>query len=123
MYGQICTYMNDHLPNYLCGFRKGYSIQYCLISKLEKWKRAFDNRKIAGSLLTDLFKAFDHELLIAKLESYGFDYLARAYIFSYLSHRRQRTKVNNYFSTWSNIKSGIPRVQSLTLYYLIYIYI
>ena len=112
MYGQIYTYMNDHLSNYLCGFRKGYSTQYCLIDMLEKWKRALDNRKIAGSLLTDLSKAFDclnHELLIAKLEAYGFDYLALDYIFSYLSHRRQRTKVNNYFSTWSNIKSGIPQ--------------
>ena len=51
MYDQICTYMNDYLSNYLCGFRKGYSTQYCLIDMLEKWKRALDNRKLAGSLL------------------------------------------------------------------------
>ena len=104
--------MDDYLSNYLCGFRKGYSTQYCLIDMLEKWKRALDNRKIAGSLLTDLSKAFDclnHELMIAKLEAYGFDYLALSYIYSYLSQRMQRTKVNNYFSTWSNIKSGIPQ--------------
>ena len=30
-------------------------------------------------------------------------------ISSYLFNRKQRTKVNNYFSTWSDIKSGIPQ--------------
>ena len=112
MYDQIYMYMNKHLSNYLCGFRKGYSTQYCLIAMLEKWKKALDKRKIAGALLTDLSKAFDclnHELLIAKLEAYGFDYLALAYILSYLTGREQRTKVNNSFSTWSVIKSGIPQ--------------
>ena len=112
MYNQICIYMDKYLSNYLCGFRKGFSTQYCLITMLEKWKKALDNRKNAGALLTDLSKAFDclnHELLIAKLEAYGFDYLALAYIFSYLSCRKQRTKVNNSFSIWSDIKSGIPQ--------------
>ena len=112
MYDQILLYMNNHLSNYLCGFRKGYSTQYCLIAMLEKWKKALDNHKNAGALLTDLSKAFDclnHELLIAKLEAYGFDYLALAYVFSYLSCRKQRTKLNNSLSTWSDIKSGIPQ--------------
>ena len=104
--------MNEHLSNYLCGFRQGYSTQYCLIAMLEKWKKALDKRKNAGALLTDLSKAFDclnHELLIAKLEAYGFDYSSLAYIFSYLSCRTQRTKVNNSFSKWYDIKSGIPQ--------------
>ena len=112
MYDQIYVYMNSHLSNYLCGFRKGYSAQYCLIVMLEKWKKALDKRNNAGALLTDLSKAFDclnHELLVAKLEAYGFDHLALAYILSYLSGRKQRTKVNNAFSTWSDIKSGIPQ--------------
>ena len=112
MFDQILLYMNNYLSNYLCGFRKGYSTQYCLIIMLEKWKKALDNSKNAGALLTDLYKAFNclnHELLIAKLEAYGFDYLALAYVFSYLSCRKQRTKLNNSFSTWSDIKSGIPQ--------------
>ena len=36
MYDQIEMYMNTHLSDYLCGFRKGYSTQYCLLSMLEK---------------------------------------------------------------------------------------
>ena len=112
MFDQICIYMNNHLSDYLCGFRKGYSTQQCLVVMLEKWRKALDKRKNAGALLTDLSKAFDclnHELLIAKLEAYGFDYLSLAYIFSYLSGRKQRTKVNNSFSKWSDIISGIPQ--------------
>ena len=79
---------------------------------LERWKKALDNRNIAGALLTDLSKAFDcfnHELLIEKLEAYGFHHSALTYIFSYLSDRKQRTKVNNLFSSWSNIGTGVPQ--------------
>ena len=51
----------------------------------------------------DLSKAFDninHELLIAKLEAYGFDESALNITLDYLSNRWQRTKVNTSFSTW-----------------------
>ena len=112
MYDQIYTYMNNHLSHYLCGFRKGYNTQHCLIAMLEKWRKALDKRNIAGALLTDLSKAFDclnHELLIAKLEAYGFNHLSLAFIYSYLSDRKQRTKVNNSFSEWADTKSGIPQ--------------
>ena len=46
----------------------------------------------------DLSKAFDtvnHNLLIAKLQAYGFSMKALKLIKSYLSNRWQRTKVNN----------------------------
>ena len=41
----------------------------------EKWKSAVDNRKMFGELLTDLSNAFDslsYDLLIAKVNAYGF---------------------------------------------------
>ena len=112
MYDQISAYIDKHLSKYLCGFRKGYSTQYCLIIMLEKWRKALDERNLAGALLTDLSKAFDclnHELLIAKLEAYGFDDTSLEFIYSYLLDRKQRTKINNSFSTWSDITSGIPQ--------------
>ena len=56
-----------------------------------------DKGGISGALLTDLCKVFDcllHDLLIAKLAAYGFDYDSLVFIQSYLSERQQRTKVN-----------------------------
>ena len=63
----------------------------------EMWKEALDKKKVAGGVLTDLSKAFDcinHELLIAKLEAYGFDDCALKFKYSYLLEREQRTRVN-----------------------------
>ena len=111
MYNQIEDYMSNNLSEYLCGFRKGYSTQYCLILMLEKWKKVLDKRKFAGALLTDLSKAFgclNHELLVAKLEAYGFNSDSLAFILDYLRDRKHRTKVNNRFSKWQSIISGVP---------------
>ena len=86
-----------------CGFRKGYSTQYCLLSMLEKWKSAVDKGKYFGALLTDLSKAFDcisHELIPAKLHAYGFSLRALRLIRSYLTNRKQRTRVNSGYSSF-----------------------
>ena len=112
MYDQINVYIDKHLSPCLFGFRKGFSTQHCLMVMLDKWLKAMDKGKLAGALLTDLSKAFDclnHELLTAKLEAYGFDKESLAYIYSYLSDRKQRTKVNTSFSEWENISSGVPQ--------------
>ena len=82
--------------------RPKYSAQHCLLSMLEKWKTAIDNRKMFGALLTGLLKAFDclsHDLLIAKLNAYGFSIAALRLVQNYLSNRKQRTKINSDFSS------------------------
>ena len=79
---------------------------------LEKFKKALDNKSKFGALLTDSSKAFvclNHELLIAKLDTYGFDHSSFQVILNYLSNRKHRTKINNIFSDWADITSGIPR--------------
>ena len=112
MHNDIYQFMDNKLSSYLCGFRKGYSTQYCLLVMLERFKKALDNKNKFGALLTDLSKAFDclnHELIIAKLEAYGFDYVSLNVILSYLSGRKHRTKINNCFSEWADIILGIPQ--------------
>ena len=104
--------MENKLSPYLCGFRKGYSTQYCLMVMLEKFRKALDNKNKFAALLTDLSKAFDclnHQLLIAKLAAYGYDNSSLKVILSYLTGRKHRTKVNNYLSKWANITSGVPQ--------------
>ena len=68
-------FIDPLLSKFQCGFRKGYGAQDCLLAMLEHWKSAVDKGKVFGALLTDLSKAFDclsHELIIAKLNTYGF---------------------------------------------------
>ena len=70
----------------------------CNDGSLEK---ALDNKDYAGGILTDLSKAFDclnHELLIAKLHAYGFSLDSLKFNGSYISGRKQRTKVGSEFS-------------------------
>ena len=104
--------MDQVLSKHQCGFCKGYNTQYCLLAMLEKWKSAVDKGKSFGALLTDLSKAFDclsHELLLAKLHAYGFSIAALRLIHSYLTYRRQRTKINVSFSSWEEIVFGVPQ--------------
>ena len=57
----------------------------------------------------DLSKAFDclnHELLIAKLNAYGFSRKALLFIQSYLDKRKQRVKVNGSYSEWKENDKG-----------------
>ena len=64
------------------------------------------------ALLTDLSRAFDcldRELLTAKLNAYGFTLPALRLIHDYLSNRKQRTKIADNYSSWSEILFGVPQ--------------
>ena len=118
LFYQIEKYMDGKLSMYQCGFRKGMTAQNCLLFMIEKWRKSLDNKGKTGVLLTDLSKAFDclnHELLIAKLSAYGFDYMSLKLIHSYLSDRLQRVKINSSYSSWWEIIFGIPRFYIRTL--------
>ena len=112
LFKQISEYFEPILSKFQCGFRKGYSAQHCLLAMLEKWKSAVDNKRNFGALLTDLSKVFDclpHDLLLAKLNAYGFSLPALRLVQSYLSNRKQRTKINSEFSSWEEILFGVPQ--------------
>ena len=109
---QIASHIDKYLSPYLCGYRKGYCAQYAIITLLEKWRITLDNKGYGGAILMDLSKAFDtlnHELLIAKLNAYGFSHSSLCLIYSYLKNRWQRTKINNTFSSWAEILLGVPQ--------------
>ena len=100
------------LSPFLCGFRKGYGTQHALIRYIEDLKNCLDSRKIGGTVLMDLSKAFDclsHELLLAKLEAYGLSKDALLLIQDYLQGRFQRVKINSKFSEWKRITKGVPQ--------------
>ena len=110
MFKQISEFFENIFSKIQYGFRKGHSTQQCLLAMLEKWKRSVDSGKAFGALLTDLSKAFDcldHELLIAKLNAYGFSLPALRLIHDYLSHRKQKTRVNDSYSEWLAVMFGL----------------
>ena len=112
MFKQVNEFIEPILSKYLCGFRKNRSAQHCLIHMLGKLKKSLDNRGKTGILLTDLSKAFDcldHDLLIAKLNAYGFSYKSLKLIHSYLNDRYQRTQINSNYSSWDRLLSGVPQ--------------
>ena len=113
MFKQMTEFLeSSFFSKYQCGFRKGFSAEHCLVSMLEKWKSATDNKKSFGALLTYLSKAIDcisHDLLIAKLDAYGFNMSALRFVHSYLKNRMQRTKINSEYSSWEEIMFGVPQ--------------
>ena len=109
---EILSYVEQYLSPYLFGYRKGHGTQHCLLVMIEMWRKALDEKKVGGAILTDLSKAFDclsHDLLIAKLEAYGFDKSALKFIYDYLKNRMQRTNVNGSYSSWRELLCGVPQ--------------
>ena len=83
-----------------------------MITLIEKWKKNVDNGGAFGAFFTDLSKAFDclsHEVLIAKLDAYGFDKNALNLVNSYLTYRKERVKINDKYSSWSEVLFGVPQ--------------
>ena len=112
MFIQMSGFFEDIFNKQQCGFRKGYSTQLWMLKMLEKWKRSVDEGNVFGALLTDLSKAFDclyYELLIAKLNAYGFSLPGLRLINDYLSNRRQRSRIGNSFSDWFEVILGVPQ--------------
>ena len=96
---------------------------YALLRLLENWRTHLENKEIIGVILCDLSKAFDtlpHDLIIAKLDAYGFGNESLKLIYDYLNNRKQRCKVGSAFSTWMDIETGVPQGSVLGPYCLIY---
>ena len=60
----------------------------------------------------DLSMAFDcipHDLLIAKMHSYGFSSESLTFFYSYLKRRKQSVKINNTHGVFQVLLSGVPQ--------------
>ena len=109
----------------MCGFRKVYCTQHALFKLLTSWQNSLDRGRFVGAILMDLSKDYDclpHDLLLAKLQAYGFSKESMRLFLSHLTNRTQRIKIDSTFSDWTNILKGIPQGSILsTLLFNIFI--
>ena len=78
----------------------------------EKFKESVDKGNAFGAFLTDLSKAFDctdYTLLISKPFAFEVSPLSLKLIYSYLSNRTQRIKINKNFSDRTDIEFGVSQ--------------
>ena len=112
VYSQMLLFIRPKLSNLLCGFKEGYSAQHALIRLVETCKKCLDSDGVTGMVLTDLSKAYDclpYDLLKAKLHAYGFSLSSLKMIYSYLASRKQQIKIKSTYSSWLDIKLGVPQ--------------
>ena len=84
---QLVLSMENYFSPKVSAYRKNYSTQHVMTRQAEEWREHLDENFAVGTVLTDLFKAFDsiaHDLLIAKLAVDSFSDTALRYVYSYL---------------------------------------
>ena len=105
------------------GFKKGVSTSDAL-SDLTGFI-SLNKKKYCATLSIDLKKAFDsisHDILIIKLEKYGFRGVVLKLLVSFLSNRNQCVSYNSSKSQLNNIKYGVLQGSVLgPLLFLIFI--
>lgn len=103
----------NFLNQFQSGFRKQHSTTTALLKVHDDIAQAIDRKGIAILLLIDFAKAFDrvsHRKLLNKLSStFVFSSTAVQLIKSYLTGRSQTVFHNREFSSFGEIKSGVPQ--------------
>ena len=94
------------------GFRKGLSTSTAIFEYVQFLYDNYDKCKSSSSVFIDYSRAFDtidHEILLSKLELYGLDNQSLKWFKSYLTGRKQMTRVDGHVSTLGTVKMGVPQ--------------
>ena len=132
VYEQIYNYFtrnNLFHPN-LHGYRGNRSTQTALLQMYDRWVRAAhgdgpgQHGQLSGVVLLDLSAAFDlvdPNLLLQKLEVYGFDKSFLAWVKTYLTDRQQAVWIDHAFSSLKSCPVGVPQGSNLgPLFFLVF---
>ena len=107
------------------GFRKNHSTNDNLFCLTEAIREKVDKGEFSCGVFLDLQKAFDsvdHNILLTKLEHYGFRGITSKWVRSYLFDRKQYVSVENVASKPMSINCGVPQGSVLgPLFFLLYI--
>ena len=103
---------NNLLHNFQSGFRSKHSSQTAVTHLCNTWLQAINNENLVGALFLDLRKAFDlvdHQILLKKLHLYTLSDQCLHLFTSYLCERQQSVLVNGIYSSYNNVKCGVPQ--------------
>ena len=117
--------LSECLYNLQFGFRADHSTTHALINTREKVRAALDQNKVSCGIFVDLQKAFDtvnHEILLDKLNYYGFRGVSNTWFRSYLLDRKQKVCINGFESQIKPVHHGVPQGSVLgPILFLLYI--
>ena len=100
------------------GFRSKHSTLTTLLEVSNYILKNMDAGYFVGAVFLDLKKAFDtvcHPILINKLQSFGVGGLELDWFASYLSNKKQITKVGTATSDMASVNFGVPQGSILGL--------
>ena len=126
MYKRVLNFLNKHklLIDSRYKFRKKRSTHFAILEVVSKISKAVDNSEYTMGAFLELSKAFDtldHNILLYKLEHYGFRGIALDWFRNYLSGRKQIVQFKSTSSDYLTIKCGAPQGSVLgPLLFLIY---
>ena len=124
---RMMTFTNDNqlLTNCQFGFRKGHSTSHGITHVNEQVTRHLERKKVCAVLFIDLKSAFDTvdmDVLVKKLEHYGFRGKILNLLVSYLQNRKQYIKCGDIESCLLHVVCGVPQGSVLgPLLFILYI--
>ena len=117
--------INKILNDEQFGFRSNHSTYMAVLQVVDKINTAVDNNEMTVGIFLDLSKAFDtidHNILLHKLEYYGFRGVVLEWFKSYLSNRKQFVSYDSHESQLKDIMCGVPQGSILgPLLFILYV--
>ena len=127
IFNRCMDYINNYniLNEKQFGFRPKHSTYMAIIEFVDKIANAVERNETTVGMFLDLSKAFDtinHNILLYKLEYYGFRGVTLDWFKSYLSNRKQFVRYQMHDSNHKIINCGVPQGSILgPLLFILYI--